>query len=109
MTIAPEGPSLPFAGIDDAIEALRARGLRLSMSRQLVLEALFAAAGPVSAETLAVDLGLVATSVAVSNPSPKSIPIGYMCHGLAMVFVKRPKKRFISPRELSWCSSSSSS
>src|ERR1035437_10047671 len=63
MTIAPEVPRLPFSSIDDAIEALRARGLRLSMTRQLVLEALFAAAGPVSAEELAVRLGLVPTSV----------------------------------------------
>ena len=51
------------ASIDDAIEALRARGLRLSTTRQLVLEALFAAAGPVSAEALALRLALVATSV----------------------------------------------
>src|ERR1035441_2811106 len=63
MTIAPEVPRLPFSSIDEAIEALRARGLRLSMTRQLVLEALFAAAGPVSAEELAVRLGLVPTSV----------------------------------------------
>jgi len=63
MTVAPEVPRLPFSGIDDAIEALRARGLRLSTTRQLVLEALFAAAGPVSAEELAVRLALVPTSV----------------------------------------------
>ena len=63
MTIAPEVPRLPFSGIDDAIEALRARGLRLSATRQLVLEALFAAAEPVSAEELAACLGLVPTSV----------------------------------------------
>ena len=63
MTVAPEVARLPFDGIDDAIEALRARGLRLSMIRQLVLEALFAAAGPVSAEELALRLGLVPTSV----------------------------------------------
>jgi Fur family ferric uptake transcriptional regulator len=63
VTIAPEGPLLPFTGIDDAIEALRARGLRLSMTRQVVLEALFAAGGPVSAESLALRLGLVATTV----------------------------------------------
>ena len=63
MTIAPEVPRLPFSSIDDAIEALRARGLGLSMTRQLVLEALFAAPGPVSAEELAVRLALVPTSV----------------------------------------------
>ena len=63
MTIAPQVARLPFSGIDDAIEALRARGLRLSMTRQLVLEALFAAAGPVSAEEIALRLDLVPTSV----------------------------------------------
>ena len=63
MTIAPQVARLPFNGIDDAIEALRARGLRLSMTRQLVLEALFAAAGPVSAEEIALRLDLVPTSV----------------------------------------------
>jgi Fur family ferric uptake transcriptional regulator len=63
MTIAPPAPRLAYASIDDAIEALRARGLRLSATRQLVLEALFAAPGPVSAEQIAMRLRLVATSV----------------------------------------------
>ena len=63
MTAAPPAPALAFADIDEAIEALRARGLRLSMTRQLVLEALFAAAAPLSAETIAARLALVPTSV----------------------------------------------
>jgi Fur family transcriptional regulator, ferric uptake regulator len=63
MTIAPQVSRLPFDGIDDAIEVLRARGLRLSVTRQLVLEALFAAAGPVSAEEIVLRLDLVPTSV----------------------------------------------
>jgi Fur family ferric uptake transcriptional regulator len=63
VTIAPQAPRLAVDNIDDAIDALRARGLRLSMTRQLVLEALFAAAGPVSAEELALRLDLVPTSV----------------------------------------------
>jgi Fur family ferric uptake transcriptional regulator len=63
VTSAPHVAALPFNTIDDAIEVLRARGLRLSMSRALVLEALFAAAGPVSAEEIALRLGLVPTSV----------------------------------------------
>ena len=63
MTLAPQVPPLPIATIDQAIEALRARGLRLSMARQLVLEALFEAAGPVSAERIAQKLKLVPTSV----------------------------------------------
>jgi len=63
MTIATHTPGLAFDGIDDAVEALRVRGLRLSMTRQLVLEALFAAPGPVSAESIAARLALVPTSV----------------------------------------------
>jgi Fur family transcriptional regulator, ferric uptake regulator len=63
MTIAPHTPGLAFDGIDDAVEVLRVRGLRLSMTRQLVLEALFAAPGPVSAESIAARLALVPTSV----------------------------------------------
>lgn len=63
MTSAPQVSRLRFNTIDDAIEVLRARGLRLSMTRQLVLEALFAAAAPLSAEEIALRLDLVATSV----------------------------------------------
>jgi len=39
--------------LDAAIGALRARGLRLSSARRLVLEALFAEQGPISAEQIA--------------------------------------------------------
>ena len=63
MTLAPHTHRLPFEPIDDAVEALRRRGLRLSMTRQLVLEALFAARGPIAAEDLASRLRLVPTSV----------------------------------------------
>jgi Fur family ferric uptake transcriptional regulator len=63
MTIAPHAPGLVFDGIDDAVEALRRRGLRLSMTRQLLLEALFEAPGPVSAESIALRLAHVPASV----------------------------------------------
>jgi Fur family ferric uptake transcriptional regulator len=63
MTIAPQTPPLLFEDIDQAVEALRVRGLRLSMARAQILEALFAAPGPVSAERIAERLALVATSV----------------------------------------------
>jgi Fur family ferric uptake transcriptional regulator len=46
----------PAAGARDAVaagNALRARGLRLSSARRRLLEALFAADGPVTAEALA--------------------------------------------------------
>jgi len=63
MTLAPHTHRLPFETLDDAVEALRRRGLRLSMTRQLVLEALFAARGPLAAEDIASRLKLVPTSV----------------------------------------------
>src|ERR687894_1530547 len=39
--------------MDTAVEALRARGLRVSAARRLVLESLFAAEGPIPAERIA--------------------------------------------------------
>jgi Fur family ferric uptake transcriptional regulator len=43
--------------LDAAIDAVRARGLRLTAARRLVLEALLAADGPISAEDIAGGLG----------------------------------------------------
>ncbi len=63
MTVAPEAKRLVFEDIDDAIRALRGAGLRLSTSRRLVLEALFTAEGPVSAERLATSLGIELSAV----------------------------------------------
>jgi Fur family transcriptional regulator, ferric uptake regulator len=63
MTISPNVPRLVFDGLDDAVRALRKSGLRLSTSRRLVLEALFAAEGPVSAEHIARALNIELTSV----------------------------------------------
>jgi Fur family ferric uptake transcriptional regulator len=63
MTEAPRVRPLPFTDLDEAITALRQRGLRLSTPRRLVLEALFEAEGPVSAEHLSTRLGLDAGSV----------------------------------------------
>jgi Fur family ferric uptake transcriptional regulator len=54
---------LAFTEIRDAVAALRERGLRLTTPRRLVLEALFEADGPVSAEYLASRLTLELTSV----------------------------------------------
>jgi Fur family ferric uptake transcriptional regulator len=48
---------------EQAIEALRASGLRLSTARRLVIEALFAADGPVSAAALAQTLSLDESSI----------------------------------------------
>jgi Fur family ferric uptake transcriptional regulator len=63
MTVAPHAPPLPCHSIDDAVAALRDRGLRLTAPRRLVLEALFDADGPVSAEYLTARLRLDPTSV----------------------------------------------
>jgi Fur family ferric uptake transcriptional regulator len=63
MTVAPDTPRLTFTSLGDAIDALRERGLRLTTPRRLVLEALFSADGPVSAEYVASSLNLEVTSV----------------------------------------------
>jgi Fur family ferric uptake transcriptional regulator len=63
MTVAPDVRRLPFEDLDGAVDALRGRGLRLSTSRRLVLQALFAAEEPVSAEEIARTLELELTSV----------------------------------------------
>lgn len=57
MTRAPDTPPLAYAGVDDVARALRARGGRVTGPARLVLEALFAAPGPVSAERLAAEAG----------------------------------------------------
>lgn len=57
MPDAPRSAPLTFRGIDDIVEAVRRDGGRLSASRRQVLEALFAADGPVSAEYLAGGMG----------------------------------------------------
>jgi Fur family transcriptional regulator, ferric uptake regulator len=63
VTIAPDVPRLEVSSPEDAIEALRSSGLRLSTARRLVIEALFAADGPVSAPTLARTVVLDESSV----------------------------------------------
>jgi Fur family transcriptional regulator, ferric uptake regulator len=57
MTPARHRRPLGVATLDAAVAALRARGLRVSAARRLVLEALFAADGPASVEEIADGLG----------------------------------------------------
>ena len=57
MTLTQHTPPLSFSTLDEAIAGLRGAGLRLSAARRLVLEALFVADRPVSAEELATGLG----------------------------------------------------
>jgi Fur family transcriptional regulator, ferric uptake regulator len=63
MPDAPDTPRLAFTDLTDAVDALRARGLRLTTPRRLILEALFSAEGPASAEQFATALKLDVTSV----------------------------------------------
>jgi Fur family ferric uptake transcriptional regulator len=53
VTLSPSAPRIHFDDLDSALSALREQGLRVSISRRLVLQALFAADGPVSAERIA--------------------------------------------------------
>lgn len=53
MTVRHTVPPLAAATLDEAVEALRARGMRVSAARRLVLEGLFAAGEPISAERVA--------------------------------------------------------
>jgi Fur family ferric uptake transcriptional regulator len=57
MTVTHLTEPVSAPSLDAAIEALRSRGLRLSAARRLVLEALFATEGPISAEQIADGLG----------------------------------------------------
>lgn len=63
MTVSPGAPALAASSMSDAIAALRELGLRLTTPRRLVLEALFAAEGPASAEQVARSLNLDVASV----------------------------------------------
>jgi Fur family transcriptional regulator, ferric uptake regulator len=63
MTRPADSPPQAYADLDDAIRGLRDSGLRLSTARRLVLDALFAADGPVSAAHLSRMLSLGESSV----------------------------------------------
>jgi Fur family ferric uptake transcriptional regulator len=53
MTAPHTGPSLEAPDVETAVEVLRAKGMRISSARRLVLEALYAADAPISAEQIA--------------------------------------------------------
>ena len=57
MTVAHHAVPVHVPSLAAALGTLRARGLRISSARRLVLEALFAADGPVTAEEVAGGLG----------------------------------------------------
>ena len=58
MTVAPETPRRSFDDIEGALGILREQGLRVSSARRLVLQSLFAADGPATAEAIARRTGL---------------------------------------------------
>ena len=57
MTVSPDTRPLAPASVTSALGVLRAGGLRISAARRLVLEALFAAEAPVTADEIASGLG----------------------------------------------------
>jgi Fur family ferric uptake transcriptional regulator len=63
LTSAPKVEALRFDTLEGAVSAMRARGLRLSTARRLILEDLFAADGPASAEYVAKRVNLDVASV----------------------------------------------
>lgn len=63
MTAAANTPPLSFGTLQEAIDAVRRGGMHLSTARRLVLEAFFAADGPVSAVHLAHALSVDESSV----------------------------------------------
>ena len=63
MTVAPDVPRTVVHDPVDAMRTLRESGLRLSTPRRLIIEAMFAADGPASAQALAQALSLDESSV----------------------------------------------
>jgi Fur family transcriptional regulator, ferric uptake regulator len=53
VTTAHTGPSLEAPDVDAAVDVMRSQGMRISAARRLVLEALYAADAPISAEQIA--------------------------------------------------------
>jgi Fur family transcriptional regulator, ferric uptake regulator len=56
MTVSHLTPPVHTSSVATAIDALRTRGMRVSAARRLVLEALFAANRPITAEAIAAGL-----------------------------------------------------
>jgi Fur family transcriptional regulator, ferric uptake regulator len=63
VTVSSLKPRVPVASLEEAFAVVREEGHRLSAARRIVLEALFAADGPVTAEQVAAKATLDLTSV----------------------------------------------
>ncbi len=57
MTVSPDRQPVVVGDLNEAVDAVRRGGLRLTSARRLVLEALLAARAPISAEDIADGLG----------------------------------------------------
>jgi Fur family ferric uptake transcriptional regulator len=57
VTTAHLTPEVRVESVEDALDVLRSEGLRVSAARRLLVEALFAAGGPVTAEQIAAGAG----------------------------------------------------
>jgi Fur family transcriptional regulator, ferric uptake regulator len=52
VTLSPPVPRVQFEDIESALAAMRAQGLRVTLARRLILQALFAAEGPLAVEAI---------------------------------------------------------
>ena len=59
MTLSPSARPVRFSDLEGAISALRAQGLRISMTRRRILQALFVAPGPLSADRIVEEAGSI--------------------------------------------------
>jgi Fur family ferric uptake transcriptional regulator len=57
LTIQLTDPAVEFESADSVLRLLRSRGLRISTARRLIVNFLFEAGGPVSAQQIAIGLG----------------------------------------------------
>jgi len=83
VTRAPRRATLAFGDVDGIAAAIREGGGRLSAARRVVLEALFAAEGPVSAEHIADGLGgrMVRSDVSSVYRNLEHLEeLGVVCH-----------------------------
>ncbi len=67
MPDAPRSPRLPFDDIEEIVAATRRQGGRISAARRQLLEVLFTAEGPMSAESIARALTHRGTDVELSS------------------------------------------
>ena len=96
MTATSTVPPLPAADLGAALMAVRERGLRVSAARRLVLQALFAAAGPISAEQIASGSDLDLTSVYRNLETLERIGLVrhvHLGHGAGLYAVERGEPR----------------